>query len=302
MTVASFTDGPDTSPPSDFSSSINWGDGSPSSAGSVTQPGGPKTPYAVTVTAGHTYVEEGSFSTAVTVSDTNLPTINTGTGGASATVTDAPLTATATQPSIADATTATAFSAAVASFTDGNPAAASSDFTATINWGDSSSSAGTLSQPGGTGTAFVVSGTHTYASNGTYPISVSVTDAGSSTLSIANTVKDFDAVITCTSSPCSGTAKSSSQSTGASTSSNSGTILLDLNNTPSVGAFSCGDPFRHAPLYSSIFSSGLAANGSVDLTITFANSAAGGAWWVPFAVCYYGRGHLSRASPGRPRP
>jgi hypothetical protein len=294
VTVASFTDGSDASPASDFTASINWGDGT-SSAGTVN--GGLGAQY--TVTASHTYAEEGSYKTAITVTDTNLPTINTATADGSATVTDAPLTPTATQPSIPDATTNTQFSAAVASFTDGNPTAPLSDFTATISWGDSTSSTGMLSQPGGIGTAFFVSGAHTYASNGTYPISVYVKDVGGSTLTIANTVQDFDAVITCTSSPCTGTAKSSSQSTGASTTSTSGTILLDLNNTPTVGAFSCGDPFRHAPLYSSIFSSGLAANGTVDLTITFANSAAGGAWWVPFAVCYDAPGAPFRSLTGQ---
>jgi hypothetical protein len=297
VTVATFTDGSDTSPVSDFSASISWGDSSAGSAGSISQPGGTGTPYAVTAT--HIYAEEGSYLTADTVTDVNLPTINTDAGDGSAKVADAPLTATATQPSIPDATTAKPFTAAVASFTDANPIAPLSDFTATIKWGDSSSSGGTLSQPGGIGTQFVVSGTHAYGSNGTYSISVTVNDVGGSTVTIANTVQDFDAVITCTSSPCSGTAKSATQTTGASTTSTSGSILLDLNNTPSVGAFSCDDPFRHAPQYSAIFSSGLAVNGSVDLTITFANSAAGGAWWLPFAVCYYAPGAPFKSLTGQ---
>ena len=41
-------------------------------------------------------------------------------------------------------------------------------FSATITWGDGSTSAGTISQPGGTGTPFEVSGTHTYAAFGVY--------------------------------------------------------------------------------------------------------------------------------------
>jgi len=297
VTVATFTDIPSSSPPGDFTAKVNWGDGSTTAASSITQPGGSGKPYVVT--ASHIYAEEGSYVTTVTVTDTNLPTINYGTGNGSASVADAPLSPTGTQPSIPDATTATSFSAQVASFTDANPSAPLSDFTATINWGDASSSTGTVAQPGGVGTAFVVSGTHIYSSNGTYAISVNVVDLGGSTLTISNTVKDFDAVITCSSSPCSGTAKSSSQTTGASTTSTSGTILLDLNNTPSVGAFSCGDPFRHAPQYSAIFSSGLAANGSVDLTITFANNAAGGAWWIPFAVCYYAPGAPFKSLTGQ---
>ena len=74
VTVASFTDGSDASPASDFTASINWGDGT-SSAGTVT--GGSGVQY--TVTASHTYAEEGSHTTAITVTDTNLPTINTAT-------------------------------------------------------------------------------------------------------------------------------------------------------------------------------------------------------------------------------
>jgi CSLREA domain-containing protein len=49
-------------------------------------------------------------------------------------------------------------------------------FSATITWGDGSTSAGTISQPGGTGTPFVVSGTHTYAAAGVYATSVTVLD------------------------------------------------------------------------------------------------------------------------------
>ena len=238
------------------------------------------------MTDSHTYPEEGPYTTKVTVSDLSLLGINFGSASGSASVADAALTAAPPQPAIPDATSGKSFTAEVATFTDANAGALVGDYTASINWGDNTSSSGTVTQPGGAGTTLDVSGTHTYASNGTYNITVTVSDDGGSNVILTNTVKDYDAVITCSSSPCTGTATSTSQSTGASTSSTTGTILLDLNNTPSIGAFSCGDPFRHAPQYSAIFSSGLAANGSVDLTITFANNAAAGSWWVPFAVCY----------------
>ena len=289
--VASFTDAP---PAGDFSASIAWGDGTPNSVGAVTQPGGPGTTF--DVTGSHTYAEEGSYTTTVTVTDSAG---NSGSANATATVADAPL-ASSTQPTIPNATTNKSFTALVGTFTDGNPGAPLTDYTtgkggAQINWGDGTNSAGTVTQPGGTGTTFDVTGTHTYTANGTYPISVSVTDVGLSTATLTNTVSDYDAVITCSSSPCSGsTEPQNGQTTGASTSSTTGTVLLDLNTTPNVGAFTCGDPFRHATLYSFIKSSGLAANGSIDLTITFNNSAAAGPWWVPFAVCY--------DSPGVPFP
>src|SRR5262249_59164367 len=49
----------------------------------------------------------------------------------------------------------------VATFTDANPAAPLSDFTAMIDWGDGTpATAGTVSQPNGIGTAFVVQGNH----------------------------------------------------------------------------------------------------------------------------------------------
>src|ERR1019366_5174607 len=161
------------------------------------------------------------------------------------------------------------------------------DFTAVINWGDSHITAGTVTETGSTFEVSDSNGLHSYAANGPYQITVMVTDDGGSTVTTpANAVTDYDAVITCSSS-CSGTATNSQQSTGASSSSTTGTILLDLNNTPAiVGAFSCGDPFRHAPQYSTILASGLTASGSINLSVSFANSAAGGVWWVPFAVCY----------------
>ena len=61
---------------------------------------------------------------------------------------------------------------------DGDPAAPLSDFTATINWGDSSSSSGTVSGSGG---SYTVAGSHTYASTGYFNVNVHVDDVGGST-------------------------------------------------------------------------------------------------------------------------
>ena len=61
----------------------------------------------------------------------------------------------------------------VATFS-GSPSALISDFTALIDWGDSSpKSFGSISQPGGVGKAFSVSGSHQYRS-GKYTISVNI--------------------------------------------------------------------------------------------------------------------------------
>jgi hypothetical protein len=67
-----------------------------------------------------------------------------------------------------------AWSGQVTTFTDQGSISPASEFQATINWGDGSSSAGTLTQasPG----SYVVSGTHTYAEEGSDAVSVTVTD------------------------------------------------------------------------------------------------------------------------------
>jgi hypothetical protein len=77
-----------------------------------------------------------------------------------------------------------AFSGPVATFTDPNNGPVSGDYpqngssvygyTATIDWGDGSTSTGTMSGSNG---AFTVSGKHTYAAAGTYTVTTTVSDA-----------------------------------------------------------------------------------------------------------------------------
>ncbi len=68
-------------------------------------------------------------------------------------------------------------SATVATFTDADPSGVASDYTASINWGDgSSSTAGTVSAAAGGG--FEVKGSHTYAAAGQDTITVTIDDMG----------------------------------------------------------------------------------------------------------------------------
>ena len=94
---------------------------------------------------------------------------STATANSSAAVADAPLTASAVAVS---ATEGAAFSGVVATFTDANPGATAGEFSATITWGDGTSSAGTISAANG---GFRVSGSHTYADEGNYAVKVSKT-------------------------------------------------------------------------------------------------------------------------------
>jgi hypothetical protein len=177
-TVATFDD-PDTSATaSEYSAQINWGDGSPNSTGTISGSGGS---FAVNGT--HTYTEEGSYGITVTITDVDNAS-NTATANSTANVADAPLASKCAAP----ATTPKVFAGPTATFTDANSFATSADFTATIDWGDSSSSSGTVSPGTGSG-PYTVSGTHTYSSTGTFTIKTTIKDdGGSQTVATCNSL------------------------------------------------------------------------------------------------------------------
>ncbi|HWB13784.1 MAG TPA: choice-of-anchor Q domain-containing protein [Pirellulales bacterium] len=66
----------------------------------------------------------------------------------------------------------------VATFTDPEPNVAASKFTATIAWGDGQSSTGTVT--GSSANGFAVSGSHVYAEEGSFTISVAIHDPSTS--------------------------------------------------------------------------------------------------------------------------
>jgi hypothetical protein len=73
----------------------------------------------------------------------------------------------------------------VGTFTDANPAGQATDFTAVVSWGDGTTSTGTVT--GSAGGTFTVTGAHSYAEDGTYPITVTVTDTGGATAVMSGT-------------------------------------------------------------------------------------------------------------------
>src|SRR5207302_8193588 len=68
---------------------------------------------------------------------------------------------------------------AVATFTHANGVEPGASFTATVAWGDGTSSSGQVRQE--SDGSYTVTGSHTYGDERTYPITVSVSDAFSST-------------------------------------------------------------------------------------------------------------------------
>ncbi len=145
------------------SATIEWGDGTSSQA-SVSNTG--------LVTGTHTYAEEGIYHGEIGWSNSDNRPEQT---PFDMKVQDAPLTA---SPVNFSAVSGTQFSGPVATFTDANPNGTASDFSATIVWGDGTSSSGTVTA-GKTG-GFVVSGSHTYAATGGFKTTVSIMDVGGS--------------------------------------------------------------------------------------------------------------------------
>jgi hypothetical protein len=180
-TMASFLDSDPNELPSSFSSTINWGDNTASSGQIVSLGGG-----LFNVVASHTYAEEGPYPMTVTVSNT---------GGSQAimigvdNVADAPLTGGSTAP-MSGTEGQVLSTPSLASFTDLNPLATSSEFTSIIDWGDNTFSRGTVVQNGG---QFMVAAAHAYSEEGTHPYVVHIMDDGGSTVTLTGTSVVADA-------------------------------------------------------------------------------------------------------------
>ncbi len=134
----------------------------------------------------HTYAEEGSYSGSVsfTYVVSRFCPAGTQTATFQATVQDATLTGAGQGIS---GSAGQSLTAAVAHITDANPAASASDFSAQIAWGDGSSSPGSVTPAAGGG--FDVTGTHTYATAGNYPVNTSITDAGGASTNATSTAQ-----------------------------------------------------------------------------------------------------------------
>jgi hypothetical protein len=169
-----------------YSAGIAWGDGQ-------TSPGSISAPNANAVSGTHTYSEEGAYTVNVTITDS---TGATATGSTSTNVADASINVTGAP---LNAVEGASFSGAVASFIDADPNGVASDFSATINWGDQTNSAGTIAANGSGG--FSVTGSHVYAEEGTYAVTVAVSDVGGATATVNSSAGVTDAAIALTGAP-----------------------------------------------------------------------------------------------------
>jgi hypothetical protein len=187
--LGTFTSADPTASTSNFSAVIDWGDGA-TSIGAITQPAGLGTSFHVT--GSHAYTAAGTYAPLITISPAfgSSTTLNDST-----IVTDVPLTA-GPALSLAANTGIALASAALGTFTSANPAAAASSFTAVIDWSDGNISTGTITQPGGVGTPFHVTGSHTYTAAGTYAPLITISAAFGSTVTLNDSALVTDVPLT----------------------------------------------------------------------------------------------------------
>jgi hypothetical protein len=191
QTVATFTDPAGYESNADYTATIAWGDGS-TSAGTVSKG---------VVTGSHKYAEEsspnhtggaGAYTVTVTVRhEANAPvTVRT-----AAVVADPAVLGKAVAVSAVEGTP---FTSAVTTFTDPGGSEPLSDYSATIAWGDGTTVAGRITFAGG---IFTVTGSHTYAEEGSFPVTVTVHHEAAPVVTVSSRARVADAPLTVLAQP-----------------------------------------------------------------------------------------------------
>ena len=193
-TVATFTDANPNALASDFTATINWGDGTNTTGTVVAQNGS-----AFAVDGAHTYADEGKYTVDVSITDVGG---STASATSNANIADAAIIAQSPGLILGNSfRVPNPHTITVATFTDANPNATASDFTATINWGDGTSTSGTVVAQNGGG--FAVEGGHVYAADSRlqlgqpvplFEIDVAIHDIGGSNARASSTATVIPAV------------------------------------------------------------------------------------------------------------
>ncbi len=164
QTVATFTDPAGAEAVADYGASIAWGDGG-TSTGMITYNA---STGLFTVQGSHGYAEEGTYTVTTTIRHDSAPTA---TATSTARMSDPAVTATGATINAVENTNSGMQT--VATFTDPGGPEAVGDYSAAIAWGDGSLGTGTITYNSTTRT-FAVQGSHTYAEEGGYTLTVTI--------------------------------------------------------------------------------------------------------------------------------
>jgi hypothetical protein len=200
--LARFTDPAGAGPFTDYSATVDWGDNSTPDNTADTNPN------IFIVQAGNTFLVEGSHLYAEESPVGGWYTINTtihrlfapdaSVNTLKAFVSDPAVSATA-GPSFTVVEGQATGPKTLATFTDPAGPEAATEYTAIVNWGDGSSAE--IITPTLSGGAFTVSGSHTYAEEGTYAVSVQIQHGTASTVTVTTSAVVADQAISLNTTP-----------------------------------------------------------------------------------------------------
>jgi hypothetical protein len=173
-TVATISDTDPNASTSEYVADVAWGDGTQTQA-SIS---------GWSVIGSHTYAEEGVFAVTVSVTDRSQDHTVLDEPGWTATVADASLAAQGKTIN-----TTNPFNGTIATFTDADPGGTVTDYAATVDWGDGTTSPGTIAADGA---GFDVNGTHVYAQLGPYTVTVHACDVGGACADASSNVLVFE--------------------------------------------------------------------------------------------------------------
>jgi hypothetical protein len=174
--VARFTDGNPLATVSDYTATISWGDGQTSS-GTIQSDG----KGGFVVLGSNVFAQAGTYTASVVIADKDGSMATVHDTISVSTEADAALSAAGQDIS---ATALVPFSGVLATFVDQDPAGNADDFTATIDWGDGSTSLGFVRAASG---GFEIDGTHSYVTAGNFTTTASIVDTAGSSASATGT-------------------------------------------------------------------------------------------------------------------
>ncbi len=185
-TVATFTDATLSDTANDFNTTIDWGDGSPATVGTVIMTGtsmvGGATVNDFSISGSHVYATPGTESITVTLNDQHNSTSYT----MSTVIVSGPVLT--TLPTTFNPSLNQPFTGIVGSFFDTNTSdSTASTLTATITWGDGHITQGTIVPVVGVLELFEVTGTNTYTASGKYAVSIAIANTDNQSTTIAST-------------------------------------------------------------------------------------------------------------------